>query len=308
VFQNLILENCSEEKGFIKSDNKKERRIQVMPAKTEWIKILIECRNNVQKEIEPLLRTIKKPQPDLGLGAGGDPMRKIDIAAESAIVDVLRKSKATFTLISEESGVVEYGENPRSCYVTVDPIDGTTNLIRGIPFYATSVAVSKEPSLKTVHAGLVADLVHGTIYTALKTRGAYRDNRRITPSQQTAIEEGIIGVDLNSYRIRQLAPKLSALMSQAEHTRHFGANALELCYVAEGIIDAFVDIRGKLRATDVAAASLIIAEAGGILTTPEGRPLDVKLDPKQKVEFIAAANTKIYDRILSLVKVQKELK
>jgi myo-inositol-1(or 4)-monophosphatase len=306
VFQNLILENCSKEKGFIKSDHKKERRIQVMFAKTEWIKILTECRNNVQKKIEPLLRTINKPQPDLGLGAGGDPTRKIDVTAENAIVDVLKKSKITFTLISEESGIVEYGESPRSCYVTVDPIDGTTNLIRGIPFYATSIAVSKKPSLKTVHAGLVADLVHGTTYTALRGRGAYRDNGRITPSQETSIEEGVIGVDLNSYRIRQLAPRLTALMSQAEHIRHFGANALELCYVAEGIIDAFVDIRGKLRTTDVAAASLILAEAGGILTTPEGQPLDVKLDPKQKVEFIAAANAKIYDRIFSLVKAQKE--
>jgi len=307
VFQNLILENCSEEKGFIKSDHKKERRTQVMSAKTEWIKILIKCRNNVQKKIEPLLRTINKPQPDLGLGAGGDPMRKIDVTAENAIVNVLKKSKTTFTLISEESGIVEYGKNPRSCYVTVDPIDGTTNLVRGIPFYATSIAISKEPSLKTVHAGLVADLFHGTTYTALKGRGAYRDNLRIAPSQETSIEEGVIGVDLNSYRIRQLAPRLTALMSRAEHIRHFGANALELCYVAEGIIDAFVDIRGKLRATDVAAASLIVTEAGGILTTPEGQPLDVKLDPRQKVEFIAAANAKIYGRIFGLVKAQKGL-
>jgi myo-inositol-1(or 4)-monophosphatase len=278
-----------------------------MRAKTKWIKILIECRNNVQKRIEPLLRTINEPQPDLGLGAGGDPTREIDVAAENAIVDVLKKSKITFTLISEESGIVEYGESPGSCYVTVDPIDGTTNLIRGIPFYATSIAVSKEQSLKTVHTGLVADLFHGTTYVALKRSGAYRDNRRITArARETSIEEGVIGIDLNNYRIRQLAPRLTDLMSRAEHIRHFGANALELCYVAEGIIDAFVDMRGKLRATDVAAASLIIAEAGGILTTPEGQPLDVKLDPKQKVEFIAAANAKIYDRIFGLVKAQKE--
>jgi fructose-1,6-bisphosphatase/inositol monophosphatase family enzyme len=78
--------------------------------------------------------------------------------------------------------------------------------------------------------------------------------------------------------------------------------------VADGKTDAFIDIRGKLRTTDVAAAWLIIREAGGIITTPEGKPLDVTLDPKQKVEFIAAANKKIYERILSLTKAEKGTK
>jgi myo-inositol-1(or 4)-monophosphatase len=97
-------------------------------------------------------------------------------------------------------------------------------------------------------------------------------------------------------------------MSEAKHIRHFGANALELCYVADGTIDAFVDIRGKLRTTDVAAAWLIIKEAGGIITTSEGKPLNARLDPRQKVEFIAAANIKIYERILSLIGAEKETK
>jgi myo-inositol-1(or 4)-monophosphatase len=78
--------------------------------------------------------------------------------------------------------------------------------------------------------------------------------------------------------------------------------------VADGTIDAFVDIRGKLRTTDVAAAWLIIREAGGIITTSEGKPLDARLDPRQKVEFIAAANIKTYERILSLIGAEKETK
>jgi myo-inositol-1(or 4)-monophosphatase len=111
----------------------------------------------------------------------------------------------------------------------------------------------------------------------------------------------VIGLDLNSYRIKELVPRLTALMAEAKHLRHFGANALELCYVADGTIDAFVDIRGKLRTTDVAAASLIIREAGGILTTPDGRSLDARLDPREKVEFIAAGNEKVHQRILRLI-------
>jgi myo-inositol-1(or 4)-monophosphatase len=113
---------------------------------------------------------------------------------------------------------------------------------------------------------------------------------------------------LNTYKVREIAPQLTRLIEETKHIRHFGANALELCYVADGTTDAFVDIRGKLRATDVAAGFLIIKEAGGTITTPEGHLLDVKLDPKQKIKFIAAGNTQIHKTILSLIKSKKETK
>jgi myo-inositol-1(or 4)-monophosphatase len=279
-----------------------------MSLQNKWMQILVQCRDNVQKGIRPLFKEIRKPQPNLGIGAGGDPVKKIDLAAEKAIMDTLQKHKVTFTLISEESGMIEYGTDPRQCYVTADPIDGTTNLIRGLPFYATSIAFSNEPTLGAVHSALVTDLFHGTTYTASKGAGAFRDNKRIKPSSNIGVEESVIGIDLNSYRIQKLAPRLTALMGEAKHMRHFGANALELCYVADGTIDAFIDIRGKLRTTDMAAASLIIKEAGSIISTPEGKQLDARLDPHQRVEFIAASNENIHKRIISLIKYQKEKK
>jgi len=272
----------------------------------DWPSVLIQCRNNVQEKIKPLFKTLNQPQPDLGIGAGGDPVKKIDLAAESAIVSALRKEKKTFTLISEESGIVEYGESPHRCYVTVDPIDGTTNLIRGVPFYATSIAVSTEPTLTKVHTALVTDLFHGTTYTAQKGFGAYKDDRRIRPSTSTLMREAVIGIDLNSYRIQKIAPRLTKLIGKTKHVRHFGANALELCYVADGTIDAFIDIRGKLRTTDMAAAWLIIREAGAMMTTPQGKLLCAKLDPKQRVEFVASANPEMHKRILGLTKPERE--
>jgi fructose-1,6-bisphosphatase/inositol monophosphatase family enzyme len=78
--------------------------------------------------------------------------------------------------------------------------------------------------------------------------------------------------------------------------------------VADGTTDAFVDIRGKLRTTDVAAAFLILHEAGGKITTPNGHVLDVKLDPKQKIRFIASGNKQIHKTILNLIKAKKETK
>ncbi|MEM2953832.1 MAG: inositol monophosphatase family protein [Candidatus Bathyarchaeia archaeon] len=273
-----------------------------MEKQVDWLKVLMQCKNNIKKHIAPILKTLHKPQPSLGIGAGGDPIKQIDLTAENAITEMLKGYGLSFTLISEESGIKKYGENPEDNYVTVDPIDGTTNVMRGIPFYATSIAVSSKPELNTVHTALVADLFHGVTYTAKKGEGARRDNQKITPSKQATLEDAVVGIDLNTYKAREIAPKLTNLIEQTKHIRHLGANALELCYVADGTTDAFIDIRGKLRTTDTAAAWLIINEAGAKITTPDGTPLNAKLDPKEKLTFIAAANQKIHEKILSLIK------
>jgi len=279
-----------------------------MKKEISWLQILTQCRGNIQEQIAPLLRNLEQPQPNLGIGAGGDPVKKIDMVAENAIINTLRKHEISFTLISEESGVKEYGEKADECYVTTDPIDGTTNLMRGVPFYATSIAISREPLLNKIHTALVADLFHGITYTAQKGHGGYRNYQKITPSNNISLEEAVIGIDLNSYKVQRIIPQLTLLIQRTKHIRHFGANALELCYVADGTTDAFIDIRGKLRTTDVAAAWLIIEEVGAIITTPDGKPLDVKLDPRQNVEFVAAGNHEIHETILSLIKPEKETK
>jgi myo-inositol-1(or 4)-monophosphatase len=115
-------------------------------------------------------------------------------------------------------------------------------------------------------------------------------------------------MDINTFKIQKLIPRLMSIIERTKHIRHLGANALELCYVADGTTDAFIDIRGKLRTTDMAAGWLIIQEAGGTITTPKGKPLNVKLDPKQKVEFVAAANPTIHKILLDMIRPEKETK
>jgi myo-inositol-1(or 4)-monophosphatase len=124
-------------------------------SQSNWLSILQECKNQVQKQITPLLKTLSQPQPNLGVGAGGDPIKQVDLVAEKAITEVIEQRNISFTLISEESGIQKHGKNPDEHYVTADPIDGTTNLIRGVPFYATSIAISAKPTLNTVHTALV---------------------------------------------------------------------------------------------------------------------------------------------------------
>ncbi len=273
-----------------------------MKTRKDWQRILLECKNNVLTGIQPFLATIRQPQPNLGMGAGGDAMKPMDLAAENAIVDTLKRRGVSFTLISEESGVKVFGASPSECYVTADPIDGSTNFMHGLPFYACSIAVSEKPWLADVYAGLVADLSRDVTYTAFKGKGAFREGKKIEPSKTASLDDAVVGLDLNTYKVKEVAPRVTDLIGKTKHIRHFGANALELCYVADGLTDAFVDMRGKLRTTDVAAAFLIIKEAGGIVTTPDNQALNVELDPKKTLSFIASGNMKIHEKILSLIK------
>ena len=273
-----------------------------MESKADWLSILLECKQNVLKHVCPLLKTQKDPQPDLGTGAGGDKMKLVDLSAEKAIIEILLQHDVSFTLVSEESGIKEYGDEPESCYVTVDPIDGTTNLVRGLPFFCSSIAVSGKPLLSDVCAGMVADLFHGTTYTAARGKGAFRDGAKISTSTVASLSEAVIGLDLNTYKDKQIAPRLSELIQETKHIRHFGASALELCFVADGLTDAFVDIRGKLRTTDVAAGFLILKEAGGTISTIDGDPVEATLDPKNTLMFVASGNSQIHKEILSLIK------
>jgi myo-inositol-1(or 4)-monophosphatase len=268
----------------------------------DWQKILLECKNNIKTNIQPCLKTLKQPQPNLGMGAGGDAMKPVDLAAEKAIIDTLQHHDVSFTLISEESGIKKSGSTPEECYLTVDPIDGTTNLIHGLPFYASSIAVSRKPELSDVYVGMVVDLFHDVIYTAFKGEGAYRDGVKIESSKNAFLDDAVVGLDLNTFKYKDSISKVTAIIENTKHIRHFGANALEICYVANGLTEAFIDLRGKIRTTDVAAGFLIVKEAGGIVTTPDNQPVNVKLDPMQKLSFIASGNMQIHQKIVSLVK------
>jgi myo-inositol-1(or 4)-monophosphatase len=136
-----------------------------------WLPILKECAQSIREKALPL---IARPEAakTYGRGAGGDQMKKIDLIAEKALIEVLEKNKASCTLISEESGIKRIGREPSEYYLTTDPIDGTTNAIRGLPFVATSLATSKTKKISDVDAALVTDILHDITYTARRGQGA----------------------------------------------------------------------------------------------------------------------------------------
>jgi len=266
-----------------------------------WLKILEACSQKMRIEILNVYQTAEAGR-GFGLGAGGDIKKKIDLVAERALIQALREHKASCTLISEESGTKRIGAEPSEFILTADPLDGTTNALRGLPFMATSLAVSRKPYLQDVEVALVTDFLHNVTYTAKRGQGAYRNRKKIKPSTTSSLEDAIIGVDFNTFKAREIVNQMIKVFEQTKHLRHLGANALEICYVADGTTDAFIDLRGKLRVTDLAAAQLILQETGGIITTPEGKDLNAPLNAAQRVSFIAAANKTIYGNIQKLLK------
>jgi myo-inositol-1(or 4)-monophosphatase len=267
----------------------------------DWLKVLVECAENMKNAVTPLFGT-SEAREGFGQGAGGDIKKRIDLAAEDALIETLHKHKVSCTLVSEEAGVKQIGDRVSEFYVVADPIDGTANAARGLPFADISLALSRKSMLSGVEVAVVADVLRDVIYTTKKGQGAHKNGTKLRPSETAKLEDAFVGVDFSTFNAKQLVEQLTEVLKRTRHLRHLGANALEICYVADGTTDAFIDIRGKLRITDIAAAYLILLEAGGAFTTPEGTTLNVPLDPKQRVSLIAAANKSIHDAIIRMIR------
>jgi myo-inositol-1(or 4)-monophosphatase len=289
--------------------------------------ILIESSKNVYSEIKDLLGT-REGASKISLGAGGDISRKIDIVAETAVLNTIKSNNISPVIIGEECGIVNLNKsfssssssssslssssssnNNDNGFVIMDAVDGTANAIRGIPFSCCSLAFANEFKLSSVTDAVVLDLFTGDIYSASKQKGSFFNNKKISVRNEkdfssiTSLEDlksidVLIGTNVSGVPSHVLG-EISKVISFSSHIRHFGANALELCYFARGFMDAYIDIRGKIRSTDMAAAYLIAKEAGGILYSSNGQELDSELGLKNKLSFYAVSNKRLFDLIKS---------
>jgi myo-inositol-1(or 4)-monophosphatase len=260
----------------------------------EWEELLLSATQTVWKKVRPLAQGGSRGR-SVGVGAAGDRTIFADKVAEDILLKALTKRKTR--ALSEEAGLVE-GEE-RWPLAVVDPLDGSSNFERGIPFYCTSVAITEGDSVDDIAVGVVRDLVNGDVYTARRGKGAKKNGKTIRTSRTNEASRAVVGVDL-SRSSPSLVSGLSALISGVKRQVHLGANALELCFLAEGRTDAFVDLRGRMRITDFAAAYLILAEAGGSVTDSDGRKLELKYDLEHRFSFVASGNSKMHEIVLEL--------
>lgn len=238
----------------------------------------------------------------VSLNRFGDQTFGIDRVAEDLIFEKAKKYFENATLISEESEILEIGRGGAPLII-VDPVDGSVNASRGYPCYSSSIAVSDGENLNDIVCSGVINLLNGNTYLAEKHRGAFLNGNRIRVSRVEKIEEALIAIDLNVRgRLAGYVSRISGIIDKAKHVRFLGTDALEICLVASGAADAFIDLRGFLRSLDFAAASLIVREAGGLVLNEKGEDLNARLTPVSRCSIVAAASEKLAEEIFSNVK------
>jgi myo-inositol-1(or 4)-monophosphatase len=215
-----------------------------------------------------------------------------DLEAEQLIVDMLHAAYPEDDIIAEEDRTSDWTIFPSNCWI-VDPLDGTTNFAHGFPHFCVSIAyqTAGEVSLGVVYAPVLDE-----IYYATRAGGAFLDQVKINVSGISTLKDSVVAsgfpYDLEDAKCDNLR-EWSALTRRIRSPRCVGAAALDLCYVACGRLDAHWEL--DLDVWDIAAGSLIVAEAGGRVTDAQGNPFNLQR------RSILASNPELHGQILAVL-------
>jgi myo-inositol-1(or 4)-monophosphatase len=196
-----------------------------------------------------------------------DFVTEVDRGAEAAIIDVLKSAYPSHTFLAEESGASHPDSGAEYTWI-IDPLDGTTNFIHGFPQYAVSIALQHRGQITQA---VVYDPTRNELFTASRGRGAYLNERRIRVSRRAKLAESLIGTGFPFRQLEHLDEYVRMFKRITEETagiRRPGAAALDLAYVAAGRLDGFWEF--GLSPWDMAAGSLLIVEAGGLVADFDG--------------------------------------
>ncbi|MBA1274370.1 type III secretion system regulator SuhB [Stutzerimonas azotifigens] len=224
-----------------------------------------------------------------------DYVTEIDRAAEQSIVNALRKAYPNHGILGEESGLSEGSGEGTDYLWIIDPLDGTTNFVRGVPHFAVSIACKYRGRLEH---GVVLDPIRQEEFTASRGRGAALNGRRLRVSSRKSLEGALLGTGF-PFRDGQLdnldsyLNMFRSLVGQTAGLRRAGAASLDLAYVAAGRYDAFWEF--GLSEWDMAAGALLIQEAGGLVSDFNGGH-----DFLEKGQIVAG-NTKCFKAVLTAI-------
>ncbi len=206
-------------------------------------------------EIENLQVSVKGPS---------DFVTSADFNVEKILIEELTKSKKNFSFLSEESGLIK-NKDKKNMWI-IDPIDGTSNFLHGIPHFAISIALQ---SGNEIVSGLIFDPIKNEMFYAEKNNGSYLNNKRIRVSKRKNIDECLFATNGKKFKDVKL------------HNRKSGSAALDMAYVASGRYDGY--FQENLNLWDIAAGLILVKEAGGILN-------QVNLTKNENLEIIASSS------------------
>ncbi len=224
----------------------------------------------------------------VGIGASGSPTSYIDKIAEDVALRMLEKSEVKVNLLSEEKGFVDFGGT--SVFV-LDPVDGTRNAYRGIPFYSVSLGIGTR-TISDISYGVVKNIPTGDVFTAEKRRGAFLNNTPIHVCEMPSADM------LSSISLGKNFTTQAGHLSKKGNVRSYGSASLEMCLVAVGALDFYYVGKNILRVVDVAAATLIVREAGGFAKTIDGKDLDMEFTLAERTSVIATCSEQFLSQLL----------
>jgi myo-inositol-1(or 4)-monophosphatase len=228
----------------------------------------------------------------IGTKGPNDYVSEVDRAAENAIIEILLEAYPGHAILAEESGR-EHGAKHSDYTWIIDPLDGTTNFLHGFPVYAVSIGLAFRGK---VEQGVVYDPTRNDLFFASKGRGAFLNDRRLRVSRRTRITDALIGTGFpfrKGDNFKRYVKMFEEVMQHCAGLRRPGAAALDLCYVAAGYYDGFFET--GLNPWDVAAGSLIITEAGGLIGNFTG-----EADYLYQREVVAG-NPKVYGQLVQIL-------
>lgn len=234
-------------------------------------------------EVQNLQVSVKGP---------GDYVTLADKRSEEILINELRRARPDYSLLAEETGAIE-GADTQHRWI-VDPLDGTTNFLHGIPMFAISIALERQGQIV---AGLVYNPAMDELYTAERGSGAFLNDRRLRVAGRTALTDCVIGTGvphLGRGHHGNYLVELRNIMGEAAGLRSHSSSALDLAWVAAGRFDGYWET--GLKHWDVAAGIVLIREAGGFITDRAGK------QDRLEGESIVAGNELIHRALMKQLK------
>ena len=217
---------------------------------------------------------------------------EIDKKSEKEILEFISKKYPSHNILTEESG--EHKKDSEYLWV-VDPLDGTTNFAHGLPIFSVSIGVMKK---NEIVAGVVYDVMQNIVYSAEKGSGAFANGNKINVNSNDNLGLSVLvtGFPYNVAENPDYAfERFTTLTKKARAVRRLGSAAIDLCYVAKGVFDAFWEV--SLHPWDICAGKLILEEAGGLITDFNGN--ETNIFTKQ----LLASNKKVHQQMIDALKV-----
>ncbi|RUP12585.1 MAG: inositol monophosphatase [Methylobacterium sp.] len=222
----------------------------------------------------------------------GDFVSAADRKAEEVLRDALMKARPGYSLVQEENGIIEGTDKSHTWHI--DPLDGTSNFLHGVPHFAVSVGLEREGQIV---AGVIFDPIKDELFVAERGKGAYLNNRRLRVSGRQDMADALVGYGtpyLGRGSHPRLLRELGAVMAVAGGTRRMGSAALDMAYVACGRLDAYWE--RDLQTYDFAAGVILVREAGGFVTSADGAA--EPLAPRS----VACGNEELHRELVAILK------